>query len=85
MVMRVEEEVLDIRDIRNHPAKTIDTLRQLLASGAHLAADPKRPNFYELEHGPEVFYIYVTPGTGQILLLATWSNELGLVPSGHAA
>jgi hypothetical protein len=85
MVMRVEEEALDIRDIRNHPAEAIDTLRHLLASGAHVAADPKRPNFYELAHGPEVFYIYVTPGTGQILLLATWSNELGLGPGGRVA
>lgn len=85
MVMRIEEELLNIRDVRNHPEETISTLRQLLASGARVVADPKRPNFYELEHGSEVFYIHVSPATGQILLLATWSNELGVAPGGRAA
>ena len=80
--MRIEEG-LNIRDVRNHPAETIDTLRQLLASGAHVEADPKRPDFYELHHGADVFYIYVSPVTGQILLLATWTN--GFSESGHRA
>jgi hypothetical protein len=74
MVMHFEQEP-NIRDLRNHPAETLETLRRLLAGGVRVEADPKRPDFYELQHGPEVFYIYVSPVTGQILLLATWSNE----------
>jgi hypothetical protein len=74
MVMRVEQEA-NIRDLRKHPTETVETLRQLLASGARVQADPKRPHFYELEHGGEVFYIYVSPVTGEILLLATWTDD----------
>ena len=73
MVMHFEQEP-NIRDLRNHPPEMVETLRRLLASGARVEPDPKRPNFYELQHGSEVFYIYLSPATGQILLLATWTN-----------
>ncbi len=66
----------EIEDPRNHSRETIETLRALLASGARVLADPKRPNFYELEHGSEVFYIHLSPVSGNILLLATWSNDV---------
>ena len=68
------EQDLNIRDLRRHPTDTVETLRRLLASGARVQADPKRPDFYELEHGSEVFYIYISPVSGEILLLATWAN-----------
>ena len=74
MVMKIQQEQ-EIQDPRNHSRETIEILRGLLAGGARVEADPKRPNFYELEHGSEVFYIHVSPVTGGILLLATWSNE----------
>ncbi len=73
MHLRQEQE---IEDPRNHSRETIDTLRAILASGARVLADPKRPNFYELEHGSEVFYIHLSPVSGNILLLATWSNDV---------
>lgn len=78
MRLRHEQE---IEDPRNHSQETFDTLRALLASGARVLADPKRPNFYELEHGSEVFYIHLSPVSGNILLLATWSNEAAGVTS----
>ena len=84
MVMHFEQEP-NIRDLRNHPAETVETLRRLLASGARVEADPKRPNFYELQHGPEVFYIYLSPVTGQILLLATWASDNSAAAQGHRA
>ncbi|HEV3254900.1 MAG TPA: hypothetical protein VG033_10855 [Candidatus Acidoferrales bacterium] len=74
MVMRFKEELI-IEDPRKHPAETVETLRKLLASGSRVAADPKRPDFYELEHGGEVYYIHVSPVTGKILLLATWTSD----------
>ncbi len=73
MHLRKEQE---IEDPRNHSRETIETLRALLAGGARVLADPKRPNFYELEHGSEVFYIHLSPVSGNILLLATWSNDV---------
>jgi len=84
MVMHFEQEP-NIRDLRNHPPETLETLRRLLASGARVEADPKRPNFYELQHGPEVFYIYLSPVTGQILLLATWTSEDSAAAQSHRA
>lgn len=85
MVMRVENE-RKIEDLGKHPAESVDRLRQLLASGAHVRPDPKRPDFYEVESGADVYYIYVSPATGKILLLATWSNEsTGAPPPVHQA
>lgn len=84
MVMRFKEEPR-IRDIRNHPVETIETLRRLLASGAAVQPDPKRPNFFELHQENQVFYFHVSPVTGQILLLATWTNHFSAEPSPCAA
>jgi hypothetical protein len=74
MVMHFKKELI-IEDPRNHPAETVETLRKLLASGSRVASDPKRTDFYELEHGGEVYYIHVSPVTGKILLLATWTSD----------
>jgi hypothetical protein len=71
---------IQIEDLRNHPAETVLTLRSLLAGGATLIPDAKRRGFYEVESGSLVYYIHVSPVTGNILLLATWPNEA--VPSG---
>jgi hypothetical protein len=71
MVMKIEE-ALQIENPRNHSAERVETLRQLLAGGARVEADPKRPNFYEVESGSDVYYIHISPVTGKILLLAAW-------------
>jgi hypothetical protein len=72
MVMQLEDE-MKIEDLREHSAESIDRLRRLLAGGAQVRPDPKRPNFYEVEKGGDVFYIHISPVTGNILLLATWT------------
>jgi hypothetical protein len=71
MVMALERE-FEIEDLRNHPAKTVNVLHDLLAAGADLLPDPKRAGFYELHHESTVYYIHVSPVTGKIILLATW-------------
>ena len=73
MVMALERD-LDIQDLRNHPAETVNILRCLLLRGVKATPDPKRVDFYELEHDSTVYYIHVSPLTGKILLLATWPN-----------
>jgi len=70
-----------IEALRNHPAETVMTLRSLLAGGATLVPDPKRAGFFEVESGSFVYYIHVSPVTGNVLLLATWPNEV--VPAGE--
>jgi hypothetical protein len=72
-----------IEDLGNHPTETVAALRSLLAGGASTIADPKRRGFYEVESDSAVYYIHVSPVTGNVLLLATWQNEG--VPAGQAS
>lgn len=67
-----------IQDLRNHPIEVVVALRKLLASGAHVTPDPKRPGFYEVESGSVVYYVYESVPSGKILLLATWPAEHAL-------
>ena len=82
MVMKIEDE-LHIENPRNHSEESVETLRQLLAGGARVEADPKRPNFYEVESKSDVYYIHISPITGKILLLAAWPKIS--VPGDEAA
>ena len=84
MVMQWEREV-NIEDLRNHPIEAVITLRNLLAGGARVTPDPKRTGFYEVESGSTVYYIYSSPTSEKILLLATWPNESVLAGCCHAA
>jgi hypothetical protein len=64
-----------VEDLRDHPAETVEELKQLLAAKAPLRPEPARPNFFEVEGSDRVFYIYVA--TGKVWLLATWRHENG--------
>ena len=64
-----------IEDPRNHPAKTVLALRDILCGGATIIPDPKRRGFYEVRGESVVYYIYVSPVNGNVLLLATWPKE----------
>ena len=61
-----------IRDLRGHPPEVLTKLRALLAEGVELTPDLKRPDFYEVRTEGLVYYIYVLPTSGKVLLLATW-------------
>jgi len=79
------ERQMKIEDLRNHPAEAILSLRKLLLGGAKVTPDPKRAGFYEVESGSVVYYIYSSPTSEKILLLATWPSESVLAGCGHAA
>lgn len=66
---------LEIEDLRNHSAETIEKLRYLLASGAPVQPDPNRKNFYEIGNCSQVFYIHIAPSNGKVWLLATWPKD----------
>lgn len=74
MVMKLEHE-LNIEDPRHHSPERIETLRQLLAGGARVEADPKRSDFFEVESGSDVYYIHISPISGKIVLIAAWSKD----------
>jgi hypothetical protein len=73
-------EVLDIKDLGKHSAVTVIGLGILLAGTANVSPDPKRKNFYEVEGCSTVYYIYVSPITGTISLIAAWRNMAQLMP-----
>jgi hypothetical protein len=82
--MMVLERELQIEDLRNHPAETVNMVRDLLLSGAELIPDTKRAGFYELHHESTVYYIHISPVTGKILLLATWPIQAASLGNGAA-
>jgi hypothetical protein len=63
-----------IEDLRSRPTDT-ETLRNLLESGTPFIPDPKRNGFYEVESGSLVYYIHVSPVTGNVFLLAEWPRD----------
>jgi hypothetical protein len=50
-----------------------------LAGGATVTPDPKRAGFYEVKRREQLFYIYISPDTGKVLLIAAWPHEEALV------
>jgi len=74
MTLRLHETAI-IEDLRNHPAETVEKLRDLLVSGAPATADPHRCHFYEVQNCSDVFYIHVSPNSGKVYLLATWKRD----------
>jgi len=72
--------VLEIEDLGNHHAATLIHLGILLAGPVNATPDPKREGFYEVEGGSTVYYIYVSPVSEAISLLACWTNVARCVP-----
>jgi hypothetical protein len=64
-----------VLNLRRHSPEMVSELRRLLAGGVPARPDPHRANFYELDGGAKVFYIYVSPRTSNVTLLAVWQNE----------
>jgi len=78
MTLRINGNV-KIENLRGYPEPIVETLRQLLSRGrGALAADPRRPGFYELADANHAFYIYVWPArqepeASKVILLAHWT------------
>jgi len=64
-----------IEDPRKHPFEIVERLRALLADGSTIRQDPRRESFYEVHDDASVYYIYASPITGKVYLLATWQKE----------
>ena len=78
MVMCLERG-LEIEDLRNHSQEMIMQLRYALAGGSMGTPDPKWTGFYEEKRREQLFYIYISPDTGKVLLIAAWPHEEALV------
>jgi hypothetical protein len=73
MEMRWKNDVL-IEDLRNHSSDVVESLREVLADGACMVPDAKRPGFYEIESDTHVYYVHIHETTGKVMLLATWPS-----------
>jgi len=76
MKLRMEKEPI-IDNLRNHPAESVEKLRDLLIAGAPARLDPRRKNFYELENCSQVYYIHLSPANNKVMFLAVWDKEAG--------
>jgi len=65
-----------VQALRDHPAEAIEELRQLLASDAPAHPDPQRADFFEIEGKSLVYFVYILPGSRNVVLLATWPREV---------
>jgi hypothetical protein len=63
-----------IEDLRNHSSNVVSSLREVLAEGAYMTPDAKRPGFYEIESDTHVYYVHIQETTGKVMLLATWPS-----------
>lgn len=65
----------EIENPRNHPIQTIERLRRLLAEGAGIQEDGRRRDFFEVHDDDAVYYVYASPVSGKIYLVATCVKE----------
>ena len=80
MILRMEGQPT-IDNLQNYPVEIVDQLRKLLVDGVSARQDPRRNNFYDVEHAVRTFfrprlaverkgYLARTMGTGQTLVAA---------------
>ena len=66
---------LVIENLRNYPAELVEKLQGLLAAGVEAQPDPRRKGFYDVHNDTRVFFIHVSPVSGNVLLLGSWLKE----------
>ena len=71
MILRMEQQPT-IDNVQNYPSEVVDQLEKLLVEGVSARPDPRRRNFYDVEHADRAFFIHVSPLTGKVILLAVW-------------
>jgi hypothetical protein len=64
-----------IENLRGYHPDLVAQLRTSLATGAPATPDPCRQAFYDVRSGGRVFFIHISPVSGNIMLLATWREE----------
>ncbi len=66
---------LTIENLKRYPEDIVEKLRDLLATGAEALPDPHRRGFYDVLNGNRVFFIHVSPVSGNVMLLASWLKD----------
>jgi len=71
MILRLEQQ-RPIHNRQSYLADIVGRLEKLLVEGMSARQDPNRRNFYDIENSDRVFFIYLSPLSGSVTLLATW-------------
>ena len=69
------KEKIRIENARLYPAAVVDQIQTALLNGAELHADDSRRNFYDLDFEGRTYFIYVSPVSGSVTLIATWAQK----------
>ena len=69
------KERATIENPRKYEPGAVEHLRYLLEVGSPAQRDPHRKNFYEIEGGSDTYYIYMSPVSGNVVLLAKWLHQ----------
>jgi len=64
-----------IENPRVYGPGAVESLRLLLEAGSPAQRDPHRENFYEIEGNSETYYVYLSPVSGNVVLLAKWLHQ----------
>jgi len=70
------KDTIRIENARLYPAEIVDQLRTELSNGAVLQPNEDRRNFYDLYTDGRTYFIYVSPSSGRITLIAIWERKL---------
>jgi hypothetical protein len=73
--MKLKMEEVKVENLRNYSAEVVDKLQSLLLTGAEADVDPQRKGFYDVYNGRRVFFIHISPVSGNVMLLASWLRE----------
>ena len=66
------EHLSGVENARHYSPETIKELEQILRAGGYAFPDPRRKHFYDLMAQDRTFYIFISPVTGRVELLAAW-------------
>jgi len=66
---------IKVESLRNHSREDVRALEELFAAGADAMPDSHHKGFFEVEGGARVFYVYISPVSARVFLVAEWSKE----------
>jgi hypothetical protein len=69
------KDTIRIENPRLYPDGIVDQLREALSSGASLKASELRINFYDVATETRAYFIYLSPVSGDITLVASWTQN----------
>jgi len=64
-----------VENPRAYEPWVVKHLQYLLEVSSSINRDPRRANFYNVDGGSEIYYIHVSPISGNVTLLARWMRQ----------